>query len=71
MKNSGLIVEFHYNDGDVGVHLGVTADEVNRWWKHHHKTASHIVIRPDTETGQELSNALEAAFVNFLDDNRK
>ncbi len=53
-----LVTEFHYRDGDVGAYDDVDVAAV---WAQFPKTsheASHIVIRPDTEVGQRLSNTL-------------
>ncbi len=56
-----LVTEFHYRDGDVGAYDDVDVAAV---WAQFPKTsheASHIVIRPDTEAGQRLSNTLHEA----------
>ena len=44
-------IEFHYNDGDIGVHALIdseddfTIEELIKEWSSH-KELSHIVIRP-------------------------
>ena len=55
-----LVVEFHYRDGDVGAHTGVPVGNLWAQFATDHEP-SHIVIRPDTEQGQLLSNQLCAS----------
>jgi hypothetical protein len=59
-------IEYHYTNGDVGVHptyahhdrlWGEFPDNARTQGGH---TPSHIVIRPDNEWGQKLSNRLAA-----------
>lgn len=59
--NTGLCVEFHYANGDVGVHPAHGA--MTQVWSEfdHTGKVSHIVIRPDTEQGQQVSDVLYAA----------
>lgn len=61
-KTSSLVVEYHYSDGDVGAHPAGKAETY--LWKHFSKSKehgpSHIVIRPDSKTGQDHSNKLLA-----------
>ncbi|SRR6266700_1328977 len=56
----GLVTEFHYKDGDVGAYDDVDVSGVWGHFTNRHEP-SHIVIRPNTEQGQELSNALHNA----------
>jgi hypothetical protein len=55
-----FVTEFHYTDGDVGAYDDI---DVDRLWAQLTKThePSHILIRPDTEQGQSLSNLLQKA----------
>ncbi len=55
-----LVTEFHYRDGDVGAYDDI---EVSQLWAQFTKAhaPSHILIRTDTEQGQELSNLLHRA----------
>lgn len=56
-----IVEEFHYGDGDVGAHPGsVLAEKVWECFSRSH-APSHILIRPDTEEGQRLSDVLHAA----------
>ena len=58
-----LVIEFHYVDGDIGVHPA-TGFETNIWngfLRSQVRKPSHIVIRPNTEAGQAISNRLHAA----------
>ena len=59
---TNLIIEYHYIDGDCGAY---PAGEVERqlWGgfpagRNPPHPASHILIRPDTEEGQRLSDML-------------
>lgn len=52
-----LVVEFHYADGDVGAYDDLPVQNLWAQFMRGH-AASHIVIRPDTEQGQLLSNKL-------------
>ena len=56
-----LVIEFHYNDGDVGAHPA-TPEEA-RLWTGFSETArhrpTHVLLRPDTKTGQSVSNRLQ------------
>ena len=58
-----IVIEFHYRDGDVGAHPATPAETA--LWKgfssarHHQPT--HILLRPDTTTGQALSTQLHQA----------
>lgn len=54
-----LVVEFHYADGDVGAYDDLQVQSLWAQFMRGH-AASHIVIRPDTEQGQLLSNKLHA-----------
>ena len=59
-----LVTEFHYSDGDVGAYDDI---DVTKLWSQFSKAnheASHIVIRPDTEAGQLLSNTLHGAILH-------
>jgi len=59
-----LVTEFHYRDGDVGAYDDI---DVAKLWLQFSKAnheASHIVIRPDTESGQLLSNTLHGAILH-------
>lgn len=62
-KTSSLVAEYHYIDGDVGVHPAGKAETY--LWKYFSKSKghlpSHIVIRPDSKIGQDRSNDLLAA----------
>lgn len=53
----GFVTEFHYGDGDVGAYDDL---DVRKLWAYFTKShePSHIIIRPDTDQGQELSNRL-------------
>lgn len=55
--HENLVIEFHYADQDVGAHPG---HEVRKIWAQFTKAhqPSHILIRPDTNQGQWLSNQL-------------
>jgi hypothetical protein len=57
---SELVVEFHYQDGSVGAHPAVQVGNLWAQFATNHEP-SHIVIRPDTEQGQLLSNQLCAS----------
>jgi hypothetical protein len=52
-----LVIEFHYADRDVGAHVD---REVRKLWAQFTRAhqPSHILIRPNTEHGQLLSNQL-------------
>ncbi len=58
-----FLEEFHYADGDVGVHpaSGLGKELLRHFSQGTGQLPSHILIRPDTEQGQKLSNALYAA----------
>ena len=63
MKKPPLAVEFHYSDGDVGVHPGLPDGHEAALWMESsdwHDPA-HIVIRKNDEEGQKLSNRLMAS----------
>jgi hypothetical protein len=55
-----LVVEFHYKDGDVGAYDNCAVQSLWAQFAKRHEP-SHIVIRPDTEEGQLLSNRLNAS----------
>ncbi len=59
-----LITEFHYQDGDVGSYDDL---DVRHLWTHFTKLhrPSHILIRPDTEQGQQISNSLLSGAAMF------
>jgi hypothetical protein len=54
------VTEFHYRDGDVGAYEDVDVFELWKQFTKNHEP-SHIVVRPDTEQGQQLSNGLHNA----------
>jgi hypothetical protein len=61
-----LVVEFHYDDGDVGAHpLAEVSDHARHLWPQFSQStihdASHIVIRRDDAAGQALSTRLHEA----------
>jgi hypothetical protein len=58
--NNLYITEFHYEDGDVGAYDDI---DVQNLWAQFTKThpASHIIIRPATPRGEELSGLLHNA----------
>ena len=56
----GLVVEFHYCDGDVGAYDGVAVQSLWSQFTTGHE-ASHILIRPNTDEGQLLSNRFHSA----------
>jgi len=56
----GLVVEFHYKDGDVGAYDDIAVRSLWAQFTRGHE-ASHILIRPGTDEGQMLSNRLHAA----------
>lgn len=61
-----LAVEFHYEDGDVGVHPVLPGSHEETLWlettgRDSSHTATHIIIRRDDDGGQELSNRLMAS----------
>lgn len=60
MKRAGLVVEYHYRDGDVGSHPASAAD--HRLWTSfaRGRDPSHVVLREDTDAGQRTSNWLFA-----------
>jgi len=55
-----IIVEYHYQDGDVGVHPAVPGQPETRLWSgfSHGHSPSHILIREDSTEGQAISGAL-------------
>jgi len=55
-----FVTEFHYRDGDVGAYDDI---DVKQLWGQFttRLEPSHILIRPDTEQGQELSDLLHMA----------
>jgi hypothetical protein len=65
---SGLVMEYHYADGDCGAYEG--GPDLREIWEGFSPLghASHILIRPDTEEGQQTSdNLLRArAAVGFV-----
>ena len=70
--NLDLVHEIHYVNGDVGTYGQddvdpETAEAIFRIWdgfsKGKHHKPSHIIIRPNTEDGQETSNRLMASAV--------
>ncbi|AWP23478.1 hypothetical protein C4901_09150 [Acidiferrobacter sp. SPIII_3] len=68
-RGTMLAIEFHYADGDVGVYPVLWDDggEAVLWEQFGltqpvgQATPSHIVIRPNTDEGQAVSNRLLAA----------
>lgn len=56
----GYITEFHYADGDVGSYDDLDIGKLLAYFTKSHEP-SHIVIRPDTGRGQQLSNTLKSA----------
>lgn len=56
-----LVAEFHYQDGDVGAHNDVV--EATQLWAQFPRShvPSHILIRHDTDQGQQLSDVLKRA----------
>jgi hypothetical protein len=56
-----LVTEFHYQDGDVGAHDDVV--EATQLWAQFPRShaPSHILIRLDTDQGQQLSDMLRRA----------
>ena len=66
-----LVTEFHYTDGDVGAHEECPPSYAVDQWSYFgdaaaEDTRSHVVIRPDTEEGQALSNRLHLAANPFV-----
>ena len=59
-SSSEFVTELHYRDGDVGPYDDI---DVHALWALFTKghSPSHILIRPNTEEGQILSNRLHAA----------
>lgn len=53
----GYVTEFHYGDGDVGAYDDLDVSKLLTYFTKSH-APSHIVIRPDTDQGQQLSNNL-------------
>ena len=67
MSSQKLVTEFHYQDGDVGVH---PADRPEKdLWRGFSPISHpcHIVIRPDTPEGQERLIAQAAHDVTVRD----
>lgn len=66
-SNRALVLEYHYKNGDCGAHPGTGEAEQAlfdgfSFSRRLDAGPSHIVIREDTDSGQELSNKLlEAA----------
>ena len=62
-----LVVEFHYADGDVGVHPVFPGSHEEALWMEFaddgfpRAPAHHIVIRKNDDDGQRLSNRLRAS----------
>jgi hypothetical protein len=58
-----FVTEFHYKDGDVGAYDDV---DVRGLWAHftNKHEPSHIIIRPNSEQGQGLSNVLHSVVHN-------
>jgi putative heme degradation protein len=54
------VTEFHYTDGDVGAYDDVNVQAIWSQFTNTHQP-SHILIRPNTDRGQSLSNQLHAA----------
>lgn len=55
-----LVIEFHYNDGDVGAHPATPA-QATLWTGFSQTTRhrpTHVLLRPDTKAGQSVSNRL-------------
>ena len=59
-----FVTEFHYRDGDVGAYDDVDVAALWAQFSTTGREASHIVIRPDTEAGQRLSNTLHEAVLH-------
>lgn len=55
-----LVVEYHYPDGDVGVHPAASAEK-EVWRGSANEPPTHVVIRPETKGGQATSNRLFAS----------
>lgn len=65
--DSGLAIEFHYDDGDVGVHpAGKREQDLWQDFAAGHRP-SHIVIRTDDDKGQALSDALHGRLEHMKD----
>jgi len=60
-----FITEFHYQDGDVGAYDDIDVSALWSKFSARHE-GSHILIRRDSNAGQQLSNTLRAAFVNAM-----
>lgn len=62
-----LVVEFHYEDGDVGAHpAGKREQDLWQDFTAGHRP-SHIVIRADDGNGQALSDALRGRLKHMTD----
>jgi hypothetical protein len=62
-----LVTEFHYTDGDVSAYDDIDVAKLWGEFSRANHEASHILIRPNTEAGQRLSNLLRQAVVGWVD----
>ncbi len=55
-----IVIEYHYEDGDVGVYPYPDKTAENLWndFDKNGSSPSHIIIRQNNEHGQHLSNTL-------------
>jgi hypothetical protein len=63
MPKPRLTTEFHYTDGDVGAHPASSLETAiwENFFPSKTHRPTHILIRPDTKSGQRLSNQLQQA----------
>jgi hypothetical protein len=59
-RRGGYVTELHYADGDVGAYDDVDVRQVWAYFTNKHEP-SYILIRPNTEEGQQLSDTLHNA----------
>ena len=62
---SKWVIEYHYKDGDVGVHPLVQDEPMTKLLRYFMSPArsdpSHVIIRRDTDAGQALSTRIHNA----------